>query len=331
MDLELPPGPVDLRVRVAGLSWTFPVRVAESGILITATVDGAEAASGHSLLGHLDGTPPVIVARVENLPGIVVDSIRILEGETAVPAELYTIVTDSADGRAFRRLTYRPVLRNGGGDIAVEARAGSVVSSFLLRASVPIRLAAGGTDLVDGDFIAGRSEVRAVASYPGDLPLAEATFLLDGAPIPPDTLRREGTDRWVATAAIEPAGGSHTVEFRAGAFSASRSVRVENRLRVEDALCHPNPVTERSGFYYQLTAPADEVRVEIYTITGRRIRVIESLSARVGYNENAEVWDGRDQDGDALARGAYLFRVIARRAGEKAESAGTIVIGRDSE
>jgi flagellar hook assembly protein FlgD len=106
---------------------------------------------------------------------------------------------------------------------------------------------------------------------------------------------------------------------------------VESRLRVEGALCHPNPVTERSGFFYQLTAPADEVRVEIYTITGRRIRVIESLSARVGYNENAEVWDGRDQDGDALARGAYLFRVIARRAGEKAESVGTIVIGRESE
>jgi hypothetical protein len=174
--------------------------------------------------------------------------------------------------------------------------------------------------------VSAETEVTATAVYPGELTADRMAFALDGAPVDVDSLRKEGSDRWVASAELELGGGGHEVEFRAGAFSSKREIRVENRLRLLDPLCHPNPVRDDAGFFYQLTLAADEVTVEIYTVTGRKIRVLRNLSARAGHNGNPGVWDGRDQDGDRLARGVYPFRVIASRGGERAEALGRLVV-----
>ncbi|MFH1681340.1 MAG: C25 family cysteine peptidase, partial [Candidatus Eisenbacteria bacterium] len=325
-DLALAEGDQEIAVSVGGLKKTFAVRVTKSGILIKASVDGAEVSSGHALLGHLDGTPPAIEGRIEARPGLTIDSVRVLAGENRVPADSYETALDTIDGRIVRRITYRPALGNDTGDLRLEAHAGAVSSVFHLRATLPITLAVGGASIEDGDFVASTSTLRAAADFPGDLPAAETEFLLDGVPIETDSLRREGSGRWIATAAMEAGGGVHTVAFRAGAFSASKEVRVENQLRIVDPLVHPNPAMEGAGFYYQLSLPADEVKVEIFTITGRRIRVLPSLSGRAGYNENPGAWDGRNQDGDRVARGVYPFRVVASRAGERAEAIGKIVV-----
>jgi hypothetical protein len=69
------------------------------------------------------------------------------------------------------------------------------------------------------------------------------------------------------------------------------------------------------------------VRAEIFTLTGKKIRVLDRLGSRAGYNENPDAWDLRDADGDKVARGVYLFRVVARRAGETAEAIGKLVVG----
>jgi hypothetical protein len=326
IDLILAEGEHTIVVSIAGLRKTLIVRAASSGIRIAASVDGIEVESGHFLLGHLDGTPPAIDARIETRPGLSIDSVRVLAGEVLVPPGEYTTSIDTIDGRRVLRIVHRPAIGNETGDIRIEAHAGDVSSAFVLRARLPIALTADGAAIEDGDFIASSSVLRASAIYPSDLPLAETAFFLNGVPISPDTLRREGSDGWIAAASVETGGGTHAVAFRAGAFSASREVRVENRLRVVDPLCHPNPSREGTGFYYHLTLPADEVKVEIFTVTGRRIRVLSGLSGRAGYNENLLAWDGRDQDGDRVARGVYPFRVVAARAGEKAEAIGKIVV-----
>ncbi|MBM3321082.1 MAG: hypothetical protein FJY73_10440 [Candidatus Eisenbacteria bacterium] len=326
IDLLLAEGEQEIVVSIGGLRKALIVRAASSGIRIAASVDGIEVESGHFLLGHLDGTPPAIDARIETWLGFSTDSVRVLAGGVLVPPGEYATSIDTIEGRIVLRIGYEPAIGNETGDIRIEAYAGAVSSLFLLRASLPIALTADGTAVENGDFLAPMSVLRASATYPNDLPLAETAFFLNGVPISPDTLRREGSDGWIAAASVETGGGTHTVAFRAGAFSASREVRVENRLRVVDPLCHPNPSKEGTGFYYHLTLPADEVKVEIYTITGRKIRVLSGLSRRAGYNENFLAWDGRDEDGDRVARGVYPFRVVAARAGEKAEAIGKIVV-----
>ncbi|MFH1277426.1 MAG: C25 family cysteine peptidase [Candidatus Eisenbacteria bacterium] len=326
-EFALPEGMQNVEIAVGGLRRTYPVWVAGNALDLAATVDGKPVASGHHLLGHRDGTAPEIALTARDLRGGTVDSVRVLRGEAFVDRSLYSVTPDTIGGRHGLLVLYAPNLGAGEGEIRIEAFGERGTALFLFGASLPITLRIGGAAVLDGDFIAPMSEARAEAVYPHDLPAEEAEFLFDGVSLPIDTLRKEGTDRWIAVAKTDAGGGGHEIVFRAGGFSATRKVVVENRLRVVEPLCYPNPVRSRAGFVYSLTLPADDVRLEIYTVRGLRIRTLGGLSANAGYNENREVWDGRDQDGDPLARGVYPFRVTASREGEKAEAIGTLVIG----
>jgi flagellar hook assembly protein FlgD len=52
------------------------------------------------------------------------------------------------------------------------------------------------------------------------------------------------------------------------------------------------------------------VVVKIYTLAGRLVQSLETLSA--GESFVRVPWDGRDHDGDVLANGVYLYKVIAK-------------------
>jgi flagellar hook assembly protein FlgD len=56
----------------------------------------------------------------------------------------------------------------------------------------------------------------------------------------------------------------------------------------------------------------EDFRIQIMTITGRVVREIrkEELGPlRIGRNITQYAWDGRDEFGDQLANGTYLYRV----------------------
>jgi len=95
---------------------------------------------------------------------------------------------------------------------------------------------------------------------------------------------------------------------------------------------HPNPFPAAGddGTYimFQLPSPAD-VDIDIFTVGGRRIRKIHGIDAAAGANQ--VYWDGRDQEGDEIANGVYLFRVYATSdeyRGDRAEAVGRAVVMR---
>lgn len=82
-----------------------------------------------------------------------------------------------------------------------------------------------------------------------------------------------------------------------------------NDIVIRDVYNYPNPFTDKTQFTFQhnLSKPVD-VKIKIYTIAGRLIKVLEEFNI----NEKFVVvnWDGRDADGDKLANGTYLYKVI---------------------
>ncbi len=67
----------------------------------------------------------------------------------------------------------------------------------------------------------------------------------------------------------------------------------------------PNPFTERTALHLALPDAA-QVSVEIYDISGRRVRTLESGVLPAG--EHRVVWDGRDDRGREAASGIYFCR-----------------------
>ena len=82
-------------------------------------------------------------------------------------------------------------------------------------------------------------------------------------------------------------------------------------------LAYPNPFdpdAEPTKLLFSLNRSA-EVSIRVYTVSGRLVRRAEFSGAA---GQNAYSWDGRDEAGDPVANGVYLFRVQAERDGSEA-------------
>ncbi|MDQ3100370.1 MAG: hypothetical protein M3R08_03210, partial [Bacteroidota bacterium] len=99
---------------------------------------------------------------------------------------------------------------------------------------------------------------------------------------------------------------------------------VINRPTITEILNYPNPFTTSTRFAFTVTGHQvpTYMKIQILTVTGRVVREIDmqELGAiRIGRNMTEYAWDGTDQFGDRLARGVYLYRVIAKLNGEDIE------------
>jgi hypothetical protein len=92
---------------------------------------------------------------------------------------------------------------------------------------------------------------------------------------------------------------------------------VDPQLRVEELYNYPNPFATQSYFAFKLTQVPEELQIKIYTVAGRLIKVIKLTSADLTFGFNKIYWDGRDGDGDEIANGVYLYRLIAKGANQQ--------------
>ena len=92
--------------------------------------------------------------------------------------------------------------------------------------------------------------------------------------------------------------------------------KVINKPMISNVLNYPNPFTSSTRFVFTLTGSQipDFMKIQIMTVSGKVVREItgpELGNLHVGVNISDYAWDGRDEFGDPLANGVYLYRVVA--------------------
>lgn len=128
------------------------------------------------------------------------------------------------------------------------------------------------------------------------------------------------------------ADGTYTLEIEAadvsnnesGKYNYKISFEVINRSTITEVLNYPNPFSSATRFVFTLTG--NEVptymKIQIMTVSGKVVREItqaELGNIHVGRNITEYAWDGKDEFGDQLANGLYLYRVITSINGETIE------------
>ena len=107
------------------------------------------------------------------------------------------------------------------------------------------------------------------------------------------------------------------------------TVESDEDLVLNHVLNYPNPFTTNTSFFFehnQVGATLD-ILITIYTISGKVVKTIACTQVANGFRSQAIPWDGRDDFGDKLAKGTYLYRLKVRTGdGKKAEKFEKIVI-----
>lgn len=133
---------------------------------------------------------------------------------------------------------------------------------------------------------------------------------------------------------LEP--GNHQITFKVWDVNNNSSestldfvVVEEQEVGISHLLNYPNPFTTNTDFYFEHNQVCNslEVKVEIFTVSGKLVRTILDNVNTTGFRSEAINWNGRDEYGDKLGRGVYVYRLsIETPDGKKADKLEKLVI-----
>lgn len=92
-------------------------------------------------------------------------------------------------------------------------------------------------------------------------------------------------------------------------------VAEDGKAALDHVLNYPNPFTTNTYFQFEhnLAGQVLDVQISIFTVAGKLVKTIQQTMANNdGYRVTDIQWDGKDEYGDQLARGVYLYRVKVR-------------------
>jgi hypothetical protein len=112
--------------------------------------------------------------------------------------------------------------------------------------------------------------------------------------------------------------GKHTIELKAWDVYNNSStslidfeVKQKSDLSIDHLLNYPNPFTTYTEFWFEHNQALStlQVQIQIYTVSGRLVKSIHKTIQTDGFRSDPIAWDGRDDFGDRLARGVYIYKL----------------------
>lgn len=106
-------------------------------------------------------------------------------------------------------------------------------------------------------------------------------------------------------------------------------VAQQAELALKHILNYPNPFTTKTKFFIEHNQCCVTLKavIQIYTVTGKLVKSINQTINNEGFRFDGIEWDGKDDFGDKLARGVYIYRVmVTDNSQKKAEKIEKLVI-----
>ncbi|MBC5993826.1 type IX secretion system sortase PorU [Pontibacter cellulosilyticus] len=88
----------------------------------------------------------------------------------------------------------------------------------------------------------------------------------------------------------------------------------DSKIALEHVLNHPNPFSTKTTFHFDHNRAGDnlEIQIQIYTISGKLVKTLETTSYASKAHLAELTWDGKDEYNDVLAKGVYIYKVNVR-------------------
>lgn len=130
--------------------------------------------------------------------------------------------------------------------------------------------------------------------------------------------------------------GSHSLDVRVWDIQNNSStastefiVAASAEMALRQVLNYPNPFTTNTKFFveHNQCCTSLSLSIQIYTISGKLVRTINHYVQNEGFRIDGIEWDGKDDYGDKIGRGVYIYKVkIKGGNGKAAEKIEKLVI-----
>jgi hypothetical protein len=300
----------------------------------------------------LQGFPIDMSVAVENLGYTTADSITVSyimnDADTSFKSVNTTVLADSTNTLSYiietdNLLRESPVTTN---TVTVRAETplleyfefNNLVKNefYVSRDSVrpEFKITFDGLEILNGDVVSAKPDIMITLEDNSPLPLDTSYFTLihsyDSKSVPlyfaQTELSYEYSPHPNSKTEIhwtpELPDGEHILEILAkdasGNFFDSTSSRstfsIFNEFDLLQVYNYPNPFNNDTYFTFELRGAElpDKVNIKVYTIAGRLIWDYEIPKSDMSPGFNKIYWNGKDQDGDDIANGVYLYKVIAK-------------------
>jgi len=106
-------------------------------------------------------------------------------------------------------------------------------------------------------------------------------------------------------------------------------VQEKQDVVLDHVLNYPNPFTTRTEFFFEHNQVCNELetQIQIFTVAGRLVKTINESVSTQGFRSAGIAWDGKDDFGDQLAKGVYVYRLKVKTTdGQTAEKLEKLVL-----
>ncbi len=133
------------------------------------------------------------------------------------------------------------------------------------------------------------------------------------------------------------ASGEHSLKIKAWDVNNNSAetylkfiVANDAKIAMDHVLNYPNPFTTKTTFFFEHNKIGEniDVHIQIFTITGKVVKTFNENIYAEGHICDRIEWDGLDEFGDKIGRGAYVYKVTLRvpRTGETIHKYEKLVI-----
>jgi hypothetical protein len=114
------------------------------------------------------------------------------------------------------------------------------------------------------------------------------------------------------------AAGPHTLKIKAwdvlnnsNEYILEFNVVNDAELQLDHVLNYPNPFTTKTAFWFEHNRPGEDldVRIDIFSVAGRQVKTLVKTINTDGNRSIDIEWDGRDEYGDRVGKGVYIYRL----------------------
>jgi peptidase C25-like protein len=115
--------------------------------------------------------------------------------------------------------------------------------------------------------------------------------------------------------------GLHTLTLKAwDVYNNSSTADIQfvvfgsDKLEIQRVLNYPNPFVNYTEFWFEHNRPTEtlEVQVQVFTISGKVVRTLNRTILTEGGQSRDIVWDGRDDFGDRIGKGVYVYKLTVK-------------------